>query len=303
MIVFDNVTKIYRSRAGSIYALRNASFKIPGGVAAGLLGPNGSGKTTSFKLILGFIKPTRGKVYVFGQDPVKEEHKVRSKIGYLPEKPIYPQVKVWTLLRHIAKLRNVASQDVFRIARLTGITRYLDFNIKSLSRGYIQRLGLAIALLGDPEILLLDEPTANLDPISRKEIISLIRDLMSELGVTVIIATHILPELQQVANYIVFIRNGQVVEYGDINTIVTRYRVTAIFRIRVSDPRRLASKLILFDKIKAVEIAGDTLLVKATGEDVDEIQYFLREIVGDETRLELVSSELGELYEKLAGLN
>ena len=303
MIVFDNVTKIYRSRAGSIYALRNASFKIPGGVAAGLLGPNGSGKTTSFKLILGFIKPTRGKVYVFGQDPVKEEHKVRSEIGYLPEKPIYPQVKVWTLLRHIAKLRNVASQDVFRIVKLTGITRYLDFNIKSLSRGYIQRLGLAIALLGDPEILLLDEPTANLAPISRKEIISLIRDLMSELGVTVIIATHILPELQQVANYIVFIRNGQVVEYGDINTIVTRYRVTAIFRIRVSDPRRLASKLILFDKIKAVEIAGDTLLVKATGEDVDEIQYFLREIVGDETRLELVSSELGELYEKLAGLN
>ena len=283
--------------------MRNASFKIPGGVAAGLLGPNGSGKTTSFKLILGFIKPTRGKVYVFGQDPVKEELKVRSKIGYLPEKPIYPQVKVWTLLRHIARLRNVASQDVFRIARLTGITRYLDFNIKSLSRGYIQRLGLAIALLGDPEILLLDEPTANLDPISRKEIISLIRDLMSELGVTVIIATHILPELQQVANYIVFIRKGQVVEYGDINTIVARYRVTAIFRIRVSDPRRLASKLILFDKIKAVEIAGDTLLVKATGEDVDEIQYFLREIVGDETRLELVSSELGELYEKLAGLN
>ncbi len=283
--------------------MRNASFKIPGGVAAGLLGPNGSGKTTSFKLILGFIKPTRGKVYVFGQDPVKEELKVRSKIGYLQEKPIYPQVKVWTLLRHIARLRNVASQDVFRIARLTGITRYLDFNIKSLSRGYIQRLGLAIALLGDPEILLLDEPTANLDPISRKEIISLIRDLMSELGVTVIIATHILPELQQVANYIVFIRKGQVVEYGDINTIVARYRVTAIFRIRVSDPRRLASKLILFDKIKAVEIAGDTLLVKATGEDVDEIQYFLREIVGDETRLELVSSELGELYEKLAGLN
>ncbi len=303
MIVFDNVTKIYRSRAGSIYALRNASFKIPGGVAAGLLGPNGAGKTTSFKLILGFIKPTRGKVHVFGQDPVKEEHEVRSKIGYLPEKPIYPQVKVWSLLRHIAKLRNVASQDVYRIARLTGITRYLDFNIKSLSRGYIQRLGLAIALLGDPEILLLDEPTANLDPISRKEIISLIRDLMSELGVTVIIATHILPELQQVANYIVFIRKGQVVEYGDINTIVARYRVTAIFRIRVSDPRRLASKLILFDKIKAVEIAGDTLLVKATGEDVDEIQYFLREIVGDETRLELVSSELGELYEKLAGLN
>lgn len=303
MIVFDNVTKVYCSRAGSIYALRNASFKIPGSVAAGLLGPNGSGKTTSFKLILGFIKPTHGKVYVFGQDPVKEEYKVRSKIGYLPEKPIYPQVRVWTLLRHIAKLRNVASQDVYRIARLTGITKYLDFNIKHLSRGYIQRLGLALALLGDPEILLLDEPTANLDPISRREIISLIKDLMSELGVTVIIATHILPELQQIANYIVFIKKGQVIEYGDINTIVMRYGVTAIFRIRVSDPRRLGSKLILFDRVKAVEITDDSLLVKATGEGVGEIEHFLKEIVDEEARLELVSSELGELYEKLAGLD
>jgi len=283
--------------------LKNASFKIPDGVAAGLLGPNGSGKTTSFKLILGFIKPTAGNIRVFGLDPVKHENEVRSRIGYLPEKPVYPHVKLRVLIRHVARLRNVPSRDIERIAKLTGITRYLDFNVKSLSRGYIQRLGLALALLGDPDILLLDEPTANLDPLSRKEIIELIKDLMQDLGVTVIIATHILPELQQVANYIVFINKGQVIEYGDLGSIVTRYRVTATFKIRTSEPRKLASKLIMLENIRAVEITGDGLLVKATGEGVEEIKLYLEEAIGGAASLELISSELGELYEKLAGIN
>ncbi|NPA99282.1 MAG: ABC transporter ATP-binding protein, partial [Crenarchaeota archaeon] len=254
--------------------------------------------------ILGFIKPTAGNVRVFGFDPVKHENEVRSRIGYLPEKPVYPHVKLRVLIRHVARLRNVPSRDIERIAKLTGITRYLDFNVKSLSRGYLQRLGLALALLGDPEILLLDEPTANLDPLSRKEIIELIKDLMRDLGVTVIIATHILPELQQVANYIVFINRGQVIESGDLGSIVARYRVTATFRIRADEPRKLASKLIMLEKIKAVEIIRDGLLVKATGEGVEEIKLYLEEAIGEkEASLELVSSELGELYEKLAGIN
>ncbi len=302
VIVFNNVVKIYGSRSYSVKALDRASFSVPRGVVAGLLGPNGSGKTTSFKLILGFLKPNNGEVKVFGHDPWMEEVEVRRKIGYLPERPIYPYVRVYDFLRHVARIRNTPLSDVDRIVKLVGLQRYIWNNVKGLSRGYLQRLGLAQALIGDPGLLLLDEPTANLDPLSRKQILELIKDLKKELGITIMIATHILPELQEVTDYVIYINRGRVVEAGKIDELTHKYYVEAYYMVRAREPRRIASRLVLEDYVKAVEIRDKELIVKINSVYKDELLSLLSSpeysvLVED---IRLVTGELGELYEKLS---
>ena len=300
IIVFERVVKIY---AGSfVAALNNASFKIPSGVVAGLLGPNGSGKTTSFKLILGFLKPTSGMIRVFGLDPWKEEYRVRSRIGYLPEKPVYPDVSVYSFLKHIARMRKASDEDLKRIVRLVGIEKYLWMSISGLSRGYLQRLGLAQALIGEPELLLLDEPTANLDPLSRKEILRLIKDLKKELGLTIVIATHILPELQKVTDYIVYIRRGRIIEAGQLEELTHKYYVEAYYYIETKYPRELASKLIVQDYVRGVEIRDNGLIVKINSMFKDKLLSLLSspEYSMIVSNIQLLTSELGELYEKLS---
>lgn len=297
IVVFDRVTKIY---GGLVRALDNASFNIPRGAIAGLLGPNGSGKTTSFKLILGFLKPNNGKVRVFDLDPWVRESEVRRKIGYLPEKPSYPPIRVVDYLRYVARIRGASREDVIRIAKMTGIYKYLLFETTSLSRGYLQRLGLAQALIGDPELLLLDEPTANLDPAARQEILGLIKDLGRELNLTIIIATHILPELQEVANYIVFINRGKILENGPLDVLTKKYQVEAYYLVYTDQSRELASKFILEDYIKGVEIIDQGLIVRLNSIYSSQFEELLNKYSSIVHGYKLVTGELSELYEKLS---
>ncbi len=301
VVVFNNVTKIYGGLKG-IKALDNASFRIPSKVVAGLLGPNGSGKTTSFKLIMGFLKPNGGKISVFGMDPWVEEYSVRRRIGYLPEKPVYPHVTVYKFLKHIGRMQDIGIEEVKRIIRLVGLERYAFLNIRSLSRGYLQRLGLAQALIGDPELLLLDEPTANLDPLSRKQILELIKDLKKDLGITIILATHILPELQEVADYLVYINRGRVVEAGNLEDLTHRYFVHAYYYVEASDPRKLASRIILEPYVRAIEVKDNGLLIKINSAYKDNLLDMLTssELSIYVKNIRHVTTELGELYEKLS---
>ncbi|RLG80857.1 MAG: hypothetical protein DRO13_02695 [Thermoprotei archaeon] len=302
-VVFENVTKIFWGSKRVVRALDNASFKIPSKTVAGLLGPNGSGKTTSFKLVMGFLKPSSGKVSVFGVDPWVRGESVRRRIGYLPEKPVYPDVPVYRYLRYVAKVRNASEEDVSRIVRLVGLSGYVWMNTRGLSRGYLQRLGLAQALIGDPELLLLDEPTANLDPLSRREILELIKDLKKELGITIVIATHILPELQEVVDYLLYINRGRVVESGMLEELATRYYVDAYYYIEVEEPRKLASRLVVEDYVRGVEIRDKSLVVRINAAFKEELLRVLSlpEYSIGIRRVEMLTSELGELYEKLSG--
>jgi len=298
VVVFNKVLKIY---GGVVTALNKASFTIPRGVVAGLLGPNGSGKTTSFKLILGFLKPDDGFVRVFDLDPWVDEVEVRRRIGYLPEKPSYPDARVIDYLRYVARVRGVDVNEVYRVADLVGISRYLYNNTSELSRGYLQRLGLAQALLGDPELLLLDEPTANLDPGARREILGLVKDLGRELKITIIVATHILPEMQEVADYIVFINRGFVVESAPIDQLAKRYRIEAYYIIYTNESRRVASALINLDYVKGVEITDQGVLARIDSFYTDSFEDFIRNDLSNiVSGYKLVKGELGELYEKLS---
>ncbi len=299
-----NIIEVYRleKRFGNIYALRNVSFTLPSGKVAGFLGPNGSGKTTTLKIIIGLLKKDSGKVRVFGLDPWSKEIEVKSRIGVLHERPLYPpNIVVRVLLKHVAKLRGYPLSDVERIARITGIQRYMDSVVGALSRGYIQRLGIALSLIGDPEVLLLDEPTANLDPLARMEILRLINVLKKDLGVTMIVSSHIIPELKEICDYAIFISGGVTVDWGYLEELSSKYGVTSSYKVEVQDARGFATQAISLDYVRGVDVFDGWVIVRVSGRYLSEFRDFVNK-VGPRfgvVKITHVGSELGEMYERV----
>jgi len=250
-------------RFGRVEALREASFEVQEGSVTGLLGPNGAGKTTTLKILVGLLRPDAGAVRVLGVDPWAEGHRVRQRVGILHERPIYPaDVDVWRLLRYAARVRGLHPTDAHRAARLAGLMGHLDRRVSALSRGYLQRLGVALAIMGDPELLLLDEPTANLDPAARMEILDLIATLKTELGVTMLISSHIIPELELVCDSAAFISEGRILDYGPLEDLARRHGTEARVVLRASRPREVAARLISLESVEAVEVRGQRVTVR-----------------------------------------
>ena len=201
-------------RYGTFQALKGLSFTISAGEIVGLLGPNGAGKSTTMKIITGFISPTSGTATLFGHNIVENPTEVQKYIGYLPESaPIYSDMQVEPYLRFVGKLRGLGPAElttaIARTAVECGIDDRLDSPIHTLSKGYRQRVGLASALLHEPKLLVLDEPTNGLDPNQIAEIRALIRKIGETR--TVILSTHILSEVQMTCDRVIIINNGEVV--------------------------------------------------------------------------------------------
>jgi ABC-2 type transport system ATP-binding protein len=219
MIEVRNLTKSY----GSITAVDNVSFTVPTGQAAGFLGPNGAGKTTTMRILTGFMPATSGTVKIDGFDVFHDSMEVRKRIGYLPETPpLYLEMTVRAYLRHVAALKAVPRARVKSAADRTleecGLDHVAGRLCGHLSKGYRQRVGLAQALLHEPAVLILDEPTVGLDPAQIIEIRTLIRRLASER--TVILSTHILPEVQQICQKVVLINAGRIALEADLAELV-----------------------------------------------------------------------------------
>lgn len=210
MLEVKQVSKLYENDRG----VHNIDFSMQRGEIVGFLGPNGAGKTTTMRMITGYLNPTQGQIWVDGHSMADNPKKARRKIGYLPETPpLYPEMTVQSYLRFIANLRDVpAREQKLRVGEAIdklGLQGREKQIIRSLSKGYKQRLGLAQAILHQPDLLILDEPTSGLDP---KQIIE-IRQLIHELGEnhTVLLSTHILPEINAICNRVLIINQGRVV--------------------------------------------------------------------------------------------
>jgi ABC-2 type transport system ATP-binding protein len=200
-------------RFGSIQAVRSVSFSIGRGQIVGLLGPNGAGKTTTMRVLSTYLTPTSGRAVLAGHDVLDQPLEVRKSVGYLPENvPLYGEMRVSEFLRFRARLKDVARSARRRaIGEVVGrckLEEVEDRLIGHLSRGYRQRVGLAEAMLHDPDILILDEPTSGLDPLQIKEV----RDLIIELGKrhTILLSTHILSEVEALCNRVIIIANGRI---------------------------------------------------------------------------------------------
>jgi len=208
-IKVKNITKIY----GEQKALNNVSFEIKPGEIVGLLGPNGAGKTTMMKIITCFIPPTSGEVFVNGFDIFDQSIEVKRRIGYLPENnPLYTDMYVKEYLKFIAgihKLGRKTENRIKEIIDITGLGLEQNKKISALSKGYKQRMGLAQALIHNPEVLILDEPTSGLDPNQLVEIRNLIKLIGKEK--TVILSTHIMQEVEAVCNRTIIINKGEIV--------------------------------------------------------------------------------------------
>jgi ABC-2 type transport system ATP-binding protein len=208
MITLQAVSKDY----GAFRAVDNLSLEIKEGEITGLLGPNGAGKTTTMRMITGYFRPAAGKVLVDGMDVAAEPETVRSIIGYLPESPpLYGEMLTYDYLRYITGVRKIRTPEALeRTAEICGITGVLHKPIGQLSKGYQQRVGLAQAIIHDPKILILDEPTTGLDPNQIAEVRALIREIGKTK--TVILSTHILQEVEAIADRVIIINRGKIVK-------------------------------------------------------------------------------------------
>ncbi len=210
MIEVKNLTKVY----GNHIAVNHVSFTIDSGKIYGFLGPNGAGKTTTMNIITGCLAATEGTVTVDGHDIFDEPIEAKKCIGYLPEMPpLYPDMTVLDYLRFVAEAKGIAGKEITaeveRVMKKTDITKMQKRLIKNLSKGYKQRVGLAQAILGNPKVIILDEPTVGLDPQQLIEI----RDLIRELGRnrTVMLSSHIMQEISAVCDTLIIIANGKLV--------------------------------------------------------------------------------------------
>ncbi len=226
MIIFEKVSKNFNG----LKALDELSFQINQGEIVGLLGPNGAGKTTTMRIMLGLLQPTQGKVTIDGINVLQEPLKVRKKVGYLPENnPLYEDFKVGEYLQFISEVKGLKTKTSFKeTVQTCGLTSVLSKKIEHLSKGYQQRVGLAAALLGEPEILILDEPTVGLDPNQIIEIRNLIKNLSQQK--TVILSSHILPEVQAVCQKLIIIHKGKVVAAGDLKKLTQGKSLEKIFQ-------------------------------------------------------------------------
>ncbi len=212
--------------AGRVLAVRDLSLQIPEGQVVGLLGPNGAGKTTTIRMLTGFIPPSMGRLSIGGHDTIDDSTAARRLIGYLPEAaPLYPEMRVVEFLLFRAGLYGMRRPDARRAAQqamercwLTDMRRR---RISALSKGYRQRVGLAAALLHDPPVLVLDEPSNGLDPTQIRETRGLIRELSHKR--TVLVSSHILPEIEKTCDRVVIIARGQLRADGSPSELVNRF--------------------------------------------------------------------------------
>lgn len=280
-----NLTKNY----GRIKALDNVSFDIPEGVAA-LIGPNGSGKTTLINIILGLLKPDAGEITVLGFDPWRNGHLVRRFVNVLHEKPSFP--KWFTGLEYLlyaAELYGIPNpgDKVYEVASQLNIVKELDKRIGEYSAGMVQRLGLAQVMLSEPKLIILDEPTANLDPSGRIEVLNLIKTLRNTKGISFILSSHVLSELERVCDFIVFLHYGHLLLASDVKNLMPFYS-NLEYKIVTNDNR------LLFDKARNagfenVELLEDGVIFKA--EDSGRMTEILQFVFNSGLKVEYIEPE------------
>lgn len=258
------VSKLYENQRG----VRHIDFSMSRGEIVGFLGPNGAGKTTTMRMITGYLNPTHGTITIDGLSMADHPKKARQKIGYLPETPpLYPEMSVRAYLQFIADLRGIPVRE--QKQRIGGVIERLGLEgrerqiIRSLSKGYKQRIGLAQAILHNPDLLVLDEPTSGLDP---KQIIE-IRQLIRELGEnhTVLLSTHILPEINTLCNRVLIINQGSIVLDGQPDQLAHTMGETFEVSLEIKGPREaVLAELRGIPGVGSVrELAGEPAAVSA----------------------------------------
>ncbi len=255
MIDVENLVKTY---SGGVKAVRDVTFSVGKGDVVGFLGPNGAGKSTTMRILSGFISPSGGRVEVCGLDVTKDSLGVRKRLGYLPEScPLYPEMRVGEYLRYRAELKGVAARHLKK--RVTHVMGLCDLeavrkrSLGKLSKGFRQRVGIADALVHNPDLLILDEPTIGLDPNQMRQIRALIRDLASEH--TILISTHILSEVEATCDRVLMLNEGKIVESGKLSELEKRWAGQCRVKVEVrAGEEELRQELQALEGVESLQI-------------------------------------------------
>lgn len=283
---------------GSTNALCNFSIEVPRASVFLVMGPNGSGKSTFLKLITGLIKPTRGKLETLGLDPWKQRHNIFKQIGAMFEDHAFPD---WAsgraCLEYLAQLKKIGNpaveEEALRAARLFGVDEYWDRTVSTYSSGMKRKLALASALLGDPELVILDDPTVAIDKQSRATLEKLVES-GSEKGKTFLITSHIITEFESLVTHIAILSQGNLLIAGEIRDIMQRMSLYQV-GVRTDKPEIVVK--ILIQKGYTVTAKGNLVIVEGVG-DSDKILNELRE-EGIEAEMDRTTPNLWSLYTKV----
>ncbi|MCJ7693925.1 MAG: ABC transporter ATP-binding protein [Anaerolineaceae bacterium] len=301
MINVSSLSKYY----GKNHALESITFKAEKGEILGLLGPNGAGKTTAMRILAGYLPPTSGKVTIGGFDVLENSLSARKLIGYLPEVvPLYPDMRVFNYLKFMADLHHVGTVDekINLVLEQVGMLDRSQSYIHKLSKGMRQRIGLAQAIIHQPEVLILDEPTIGLDPAQIKEVRNLIKSIGKQH--TVLLSTHILPEAQQICDRVLIINKGRIIAEDTPEHLQSRMSGSRLVTVRIAGAITTATKAIS-NIINSTEIDANTLqfenppdqdlrpkVVYALSEHrIDLLEIFMEKVNLEDIFLQLTHSE------------
>ncbi|MDP4267645.1 MAG: ATP-binding cassette domain-containing protein [Bacteroidota bacterium] len=257
MIEIKNLSKDY----GKIKAIKNLNFTVNKGEIMGFLGPNGAGKSTTMKIITGFIPPTEGTVIIDEMDIMDNDYQTKRKIGYLPENPpLYNDMTVKAYLKFVGEIKGLKKADlnarVNEVLGMLGIEDVANRLIRNLSKGYKQRIGLAQAIISDPDVLVLDEPTIGLDPAQIIEI----RDLIKKLGKdrTIILSSHILPEVSQICERVAIINKGEIIAIDTPDNLSKKLKESNVIETRIiGEQEKVIEAIKKIKGVTGVEAIGE----------------------------------------------
>jgi ABC-2 type transport system ATP-binding protein len=256
MIKVENLSKSY----GDIKAVKSINFELNNGEIVGFLGANGAGKSTTLKVMTGYLTPTSGNVYVNELDIQTNTLEIQKQIGYLPElNPLYPEMRVYDLLEFTGNIRNITGKafknSLARVIEQCGLKGVIHRMISECSKGYKQRIGLACAMIHDPKILILDEPVTGLDPNQIVEIRNLIKDLGTEK--LVLMSSHILQEIQATVNRIIIIHKGEIVADGTNEELMSGFMGNTKLTLEIKNAEDSTVKA-LTEKIPSISLVDTT---------------------------------------------
>lgn len=296
MIEFIDVSKSF----GEHIALDQANIRIEDGITIGIVGPNGAGKTTLIRLLCGILKPTSGQIFVDGMDLQKHSTDIKKNIGYLPEEPnLYERPKAGELLEYFGLLYGVPKEQIDtridELLKLVGLSDRKEWMVSSFSKGMRQRLAISRALIHDPKIIVFDEPTMGLDPLTSRKIRDFIKTLKK--NKTIILCTHYMYEAEQLCDKIAIIDKGKIRAFDTIDNLKKAYIKEKTFKIGLKNMKKEILKKISLDKNLKIQEKGNNYLVIKT-KDYDSLKYILQEEI---VYFEDITPSLEEVFIELVG--
>jgi ABC-2 type transport system ATP-binding protein len=297
LVVVEGLSKNY----GFIKALDNVNLRLAEGSITGLVGPNGAGKTTMIKVILGLLEPDAGRVEVFGQNPWDNET-IRGRIGIVYEKPFFPpHQNILEYLQRCCRIFGIDESKALDVLKTVDLVDYKRQQVKSLSKGLLQRFSIGHALIHNPKLVIADEMTANLDPQARTSILDIVLQLRKEQNVTFLISSHVLPELSHVCDSLLIINKGRVIASGKISDLYQKYNAASV-RISAEKTDELSQEIGKLPYVKKLAAnARDISIQVEPGKEqnlYEDASAIARRIQVKIYGIETASASIEELYKQ-----